>query len=54
MRAPQIILIILYALGLGIAMKEHGQYEYKKSNFFVSLLGTAIQVGLLIWGGFFG
>ena len=53
MNAPQIILIIIYSLGLGVAMRDHGKYEYKKTNFFVYLLSTAIQIGLLIWGGFF-
>jgi len=53
MGMPQIILIILYCLSLGIAMSKHGQPEEGKYNFFYNLISTGIMIGLLIWGGFF-
>ncbi|MBY6965316.1 hypothetical protein [Clostridium botulinum] len=53
MGMPQIILIILYCLSLGIAMSKHGQPKEDKYNFFYNLISTGIMIGLLIWGGFF-
>lgn len=52
MGVPQIIVIVLYALSLGVSLCKHG--EYSKNNFFYSLVSVAIVFGLLIWGGFFG
>lgn len=53
MGAPQVIMIVLYAITLLLAAYEHGEpYEYNKS-FWHSLIGSAIVFGLLIWGGFF-
>ena len=52
MRAPQIILLILLSLStvlnLDIACKTN---DYSKA--WGTVLGLAIQVGLLMWGGFF-
>ena len=53
MGAPQMILVVFYALGLGIAVSQHGKPKEGKTNAVYSLIGTAIVVGLLIWGGFF-
>lgn len=52
MGIPQILYIVIITMGLGIALAKHGepQGDY---NFFNSLFGAAIQVGLLILGGFF-
>lgn len=54
MGVPQIIVIVLYALGIGIAMCKHGEARTDKYNFFTALISTAINIGLLWWGGFFG
>lgn len=54
MRAPQIIYIIVWAMGLGVSLVNHGKVEFKRESFWKTLLGTAIEVCLLIWGGFFG
>ena len=53
MRAPQIIIIVMYALGIGIALSKHGEQRNDKYNFFVTLISTAIELSLLWWGGFF-
>ena len=53
MKAPQIILIIIYALGLGISLEQHGKPKTGTESFWKSLLATAIIFALLIWGGFF-
>lgn len=53
MKAPQIIIIVMYAMSLGIAAVQHGEPRNDKNNFFISSIAVAIQVALLIWGGFF-
>lgn len=53
MGIPQIIIIVLYAMGLGINLVKHGEPLEGKHNIVTSLIGTAIMIGLLIWGGFF-
>lgn len=52
MKAPQIIVIILLGIGLSIAARRHGEQE--KKSFWYTLINTAITVGLLWWGGFWG
>lgn len=53
MGVPQICYIVIITLGLGISLAKHGepQGDY---NFFTALVAAAIQIGLLILGGFFG
>lgn len=53
MGIPQIIMIIIFCLSLGITMAKNGQPREDKYSFFTSLVATGIQVGVLIWGGFF-
>jgi hypothetical protein len=53
MGAPQIIYIVLTALGLLLVAEKHGKVPEKPENLWTSLFATAIVVGLLIWGGFF-
>jgi len=52
--APQIIWFVLTFLGLGVSMSKHGEPKSGENNFFVDLLCTALVLGLLYWGGFFG
>lgn len=49
---PQIVILILAAMGLGIAMVKHGesQGEY---NVFVSLFAGGLHLWILYMGGFF-
>lgn len=51
--AAQIIMIVLYAMGLGISAAKHGESkEETKYNFWVTLICTILVVALLAWGGF--
>jgi hypothetical protein len=52
MGTPQIIFLVLTGIGLLITANEHGKAR-KPTNFWSSLLSTAIIFALLIWGGFF-
>lgn len=54
MKAPQIIMIIILAMGVGINLVKHGEPKDGNYSFPISLISAAIEVGLLIWGGFFG
>lgn len=53
MGAPQVIIIVLYAITLLLSAYNHGKPHENNQNFWVSLIGTGIIFGLLIWGGFF-
>lgn len=53
MQAPQIILICLIAFDLGVYAIAHGTPK-KPHNFFMSCVDSAVLLGLLYWGGFFG
>lgn len=54
MKAPQIIMIALMAMNLGINLVKNGEPKDETYSFPVSLISIVINVGLLIWGGFFG
>ena len=53
MKAPQIIMIIIMAMNLGINLVKNGEPKSETYSFPVSLVSVVINVGLLIWGGFF-
>lgn len=53
MGAPEIILIILYALSLYLNLEKWGKGEISGSSFAGCVASTAVQFGLLAWGGFF-
>ena len=53
MNAPQITIIALYALSLGMTLAQHGKPKTGTHSFWVALIGTAINFGILYWGGFF-
>lgn len=53
MNAPQIIIVIMYALSLGIEIQRHGEPKHGRENAWVTLVVIAINLGLLYWGGFF-
>ena len=54
MRAPQIIMIAIMAMDLGLHLAKNGEPRDDNYSFPIMLVSTAMQVGLLIWGGFFG
>ena len=53
MKAPQIIMIVLFTIGLWNSLIKHGNRKEGYENFWISLLSVAIQVLILKWGGFF-
>lgn len=54
MRAPQIIFILLYAIGIGANAIQHGEPKQGTYNVWSSILGSSIGLSILWWGGFFG
>jgi len=50
---PQIILLGLIVMGLGLNLAKHGEPQKGKHSFWMSLVNSAVIVGLLYWGGFF-
>lgn len=53
MKAPQIIMVVLIAMSLGIHLANHGEPKDGTYNFWLELISEAIMVSLLFWGGFF-
>lgn len=53
MGIPQIIMIVMLALVLFINIANHNKPREGKYNAWQALVSIAIQVSLLIWGGFF-
>lgn len=53
MKWPQITLIVMYALSLGIHLSKHGEERTDKYNFWNSLASVTIIFVLLNAGGFF-
>jgi hypothetical protein len=53
MGIPQIALIIMYAFALGNQITLHGKPKEGTNSIFPILVGVAIELSLLIWGGFF-
>jgi len=49
---PQITVVVLLAMGLGVAAAKHGEPNGNWS-FGWALIGVALEVWLLIEGGFF-
>ena len=52
MGTPQIIFIVIASIELLVHAAKHG--ERREFNIFAKIIDTAVLVGLLIWGGFFG
>lgn len=53
MGIPQIIMIVMLCLVLFINIANHNKPREGKYNGWDALIGIAIQVSLLTWGGFF-
>lgn len=54
MNLPQLILIVLQSLGLGIGMTKHGKDSVGKENFWVTLASVSLLHVILWWGGWYG
>lgn len=53
MNAPQIIMITLLAISLGMTTAKHGEPKTGRESGWNALIAMAIQFGILYWGGFF-
>ena len=53
MNAPQIILILLWAIGIGMIAAKHGERETVTHCVWSQIICVGITWGLLYWGGFF-
>lgn len=53
MKAPQIVMIVLLSISFARGVHKHGEPN-GKVNVWMTLLGCAIQIALLTWGGFWG
>jgi len=53
LHAPQMIIVALWFIGLGIQTQKHGKPQTGRHNFWTSLAAVAITAALLWWGGFF-
>lgn len=52
MHAPQIVLIVLFAISTGISATTHGQPRTGNYNFGDTIFRVALWSGILWWGGF--
>ena len=53
MGIPQIIMIIIIGLNLGMNLAKNGEPRESNYSFGIALIGAAIEAGILYWGGFF-
>lgn len=49
---PQIILLLLFMLGLGVSLANHGKPRGNE-NVWITLISDVIVLSILWWGGFF-
>ena len=50
---PQLIIICIYTLGIGIHLAKDGEPRDGNYSFIINLISTVISAGILWWGGFF-
>lgn len=50
---PQIIMICLTMIGLGLSISNHGKTESKKENAYIYIISLFITYVILYYGGFF-
>ena len=51
---PQIILVSMWVMGIGVSAHKHGEYKPKeKYNFMLNLWVKIVWISLLYFGGFF-
>lgn len=51
---PQGIFMSIMVMNVGVKLANHGKPRTGRENVWIELIGFAITVGLLSWGGFFG
>jgi hypothetical protein len=51
--APQLILIVLWSMSVGMTAMKHGDPKQGKYNFWTVIASVAFEAALLWWGGFF-
>lgn len=54
MRIPQIIMILVYGLNIGINMMMHGKQRGDTYNVWVAIISSIINAIILYFGGFWG
>ncbi len=54
MGIPQIIVLVIYMIALGMSLADDGKVKMKKESFWLSLVSVGTILALLWWGGFFG
>jgi len=52
MKWPQIIMIVLLAVGIGIDLQRHGEEKKGRHSAWTTFIGAAITAAILWWGGF--
>ncbi len=50
---PQIVLLVLLFLNIGVVLGQHGKPRTGNHNVFVALISASITSSVLYWGGFF-
>jgi hypothetical protein len=50
---PQVVIIVIYVLSLGISLANHGKPREGKVNFWVALVTVVFIFLILNGGGFF-
>lgn len=54
MGIPQVIVIILYAMSLGVMFVKNGEPKEGTYSFWSAFISVVILFGCFWWGGFFG
>jgi hypothetical protein len=54
MKAPQIIVIVLFAMSVGIDLVRDGEPKTGSHSVWITIADAVLTLGLLKWGGFFG
>jgi hypothetical protein len=49
----EIFLLILALISLLIAANKHGKEKLETANFWHSVIGVGLQIGLMYWAGLF-
>jgi hypothetical protein len=52
--APQIIILVLYILTIGLSIASHGKLRTRPVNAVVAVPMVIAILVVLYWGGFFG
>lgn len=50
---PQIVMLALLFIGIGIGLSDHGKPKTGENSFWSVLIGQVLLFSILWWGGFF-